>query len=243
MDPTTPKPRLLDRFAAVTRGWLAPCCAVCGVERGDPVCAGCSIDFFAAGGRRCERCALRVPAAADGPATCARCLRDPPRFDATLALADYTPPLDGLITALKFGHRLELARVLGRLLAMQFAALARIEPGTLLLAVPLAFERKAERGFNQAHEIARVMARELRLELGADLLLRVRHATPQESLGLDARRRNVRGAFAVTGNVRGRAVVVVDDVMTSGATLDEVAGALKAAGARSVTNAVVARTP
>jgi ComF family protein len=243
MDPVTTKPRLFDRLTGATRGWLAPYCAVCGVERGDPVCAGCSMDFFAAEARRCERCALRITAAADGPAICARCLREPPRFESTIALGDYAPPLDGLITALKFGHRLELARVLGRLLARRLGAQARLDPGTLLLAVPLAFERQAERGFNQAREIARVMARALRLDLRAELLLRVRHAPPQESLGLDARRRNVRGAFAVTGGVRERAVVVVDDVMTSGATLDEVAGALKAAGARLVMNAVVARTP
>jgi ComF family protein len=109
--------------------------------------------------------------------------------------------------------------------------------------VPLAFERHAERGFNQALEIARRLARALTVPLDADALLRVRHAAPQHLLALAERRRNVRGAFTVRADVRGRHMLVVDDVMTSGATLEEIASVLKKAGAARVTNLVVARTP
>jgi ComF family protein len=162
-----------------------------------------------------------------------------------VALADYVPPVDGLVVALKFGHRLELATLFGTLLAERLAPLARAD--TLLLPVPLAFERQAERGFNQAHEIARVAQRRLRCTLRDDILLRTRHCAPQEALKAEARRRNVRKAFAVRATsqaeVAGRAVIVLDDVMTSGATLDEVARVLKQAGAVRVTNAIVARTP
>ncbi|MCS6944331.1 MAG: phosphoribosyltransferase family protein [Sutterellaceae bacterium] len=143
--------------------------------------------------------------------------------------------------ALKFGHHLALARALGQLLGQR----ARVckGSGALVTAVPLAFERQAERGFNQALEVARAAAARLRLPLASDLLVRVRHAPPQEGLTRQQRQRNVRGAFAVHRSCRGLHVLVVDDVMTSGATLAEVARTLKAAGAARVTNLVVARTP
>lgn len=174
-------------------------------------------------------------------ATCGGCLREPPHFDTTVALGDYTPPVDGMVVALKAGGRLALANVFGALLARRAARL-EVTRG-LLAPVPLAFERHAQRGFNQATEIARRVARTLALPLDAALLLRVRDARPQHLLERAERRRNVRGAFAVRGDVRGRHVVVVDDVMTTGSTLDEVAMVLKQAGATRVTNLVVARTP
>ncbi len=231
---------MIRAIATTLRRRFARRCAVCGIAPGAPVCAGCTADFFAADAMRCAQCALRL-VRTDGASVCGRCLREPPHYDATLALADYAPPVDGMVIALKFGHRLELARVFGELLAQRLGE--RLPREALLAPVPLAFERHAERGFNQAREIARIVARRLALPLAAELLARVKHGVPQEKLTLAARRRNVRGAFAVRADVRGRTVVVVDDVMTSGATLDEVAAALKRAGAARVLNLVVARTP
>jgi ComF family protein len=227
-------------FASVLRRGFAHRCAVCGIVPGAPVCAGCADDFFPAGLPRCALCALRLAQTGDA-ILCGRCLREPPRYDATFALADYAPPVDGMVIALKFRHRLELARVFGELLAERLGD--RLPRDALLAPVPLAFERHAERGFNQAREIARTVARRLALPLEADALVRLKHGAPQEALTRDARRRNVRGAFAARADVRGRTVVVVDDVMTSGATLDEVATVLKHAGAARVLNLVVARTP
>jgi ComF family protein len=232
---------LTQRPGALLRRWLAPRCTLCGTQPGDPVCNACAEDFLPVE-PRCPRCATR--AALDGASACGRCLRDPPAFDATLALADYAPPLDALIVRLKFGHRLDLAYALGTLLGRALAAHAH--SFDLLLPVPLAFERQRERGFNQALEIARVAARHCGRPL-AQPLARVRHQPPQEGLTLDDRRRNVRGAFAVTRDgpaaIDGRRLLVVDDVMTSGSTLDEAARVLKRAGAATVANAVVARTP
>lgn len=229
------------RPGAMLRRWLAPRCTLCGTQRGDPVCDGCTTDFLPLE-PRCPRCAAR--AALGGASACGRCLRDPPAYDSTLALADYAPPLDALIVRLKFGHRLDLAHALGTLLGRALAAQA--DPFDLLLPVPLAFERQRERGFNQALEIARVAAHACGCPL-AQPLARVRHQPPQEGLPLDERRRNVRGAFALTrdgeAQVRGRRLLVIDDVMTSGSTLDEVARVLKRAGAAAVGNAVIARTP
>ena len=216
---------------------------MCATVAGDPLCAVCETAFFDAGVHRCRSCAQRLgPAAGD---LCGRCLRAPPAFDGSITLADYAAPVDGLVVALKFGHRLEIASSLGRLLGTAIAR--RAPPSAAIVAVPLAFERQRERGFNQTLEIARVAARVAARPLLTEVLLRTRHRPAQEGLPLDERRRNVRGAFAVPaaaeGAVAGRNLIVIDDVMTSGSTLDEVARTLKRAGAAQVVNAIVARTP
>lgn len=235
---------LLRRLARRVRSGLAPQCALCGLRAAQAtvqMCADCEGEFFSSAVPRCRQCASRLPCGQD---LCGRCLRQRPPHDATIALADYAPPVDGMIVGLKFGHRLDIAAVFGDLLA------ARLRAGfaapVLLVPVPLAFERQAERGFNQAEQIARRVAVSGRWQLLGDALLRVRHGPPQEQLSAEERRRNVRGSFAVASHrqasVAGASVVVIDDVMTSGATLDETARVLKRAGAAHVTNAVVART-
>src|SRR4029450_8358020 len=140
----------------------------------------------------------------------------------------------------KFGGRIDLAGCFAGLLA---ARDADHRADDFVIAVPLSFERESERGFNQSREIARSYARLAGLPLVEDVLWRVRHTAPQQSLARDARQRNVRGAFGVKADLGGRRVVVVDDVMTTGSTLDEIARVLKAAGAVRVRNLVVARTP
>jgi ComF family protein len=144
-----------------------------------------------------------------------------------------------MVVALKSGGRLDLARVFGDLLAARIGDRIPIDG---LLAVPLAGRRQRQRGFNQSLEIARVIARRLSLPLQRHALVRSRAGPPQQSLPLQARRANVSGAFALSEAVPARCVAVVDDVMTSGATLDEVARVLKRAGVRQVVNLVIART-
>jgi len=222
------------------RRLLAPRCVVCDLDRGDPLCPGCAGDYFASDAPRCSSCALRLPATPGGD-RCGRCLQDPPRFDATVALADYAPPVDRMIAALKFGGRLPLAEAFGTLLARQAAPW--LQQVDAICGVPLAFERHAERGFNQAHEIAHRVAAASGRPLRSGLVLRTRNTASQMDLALADRQRNVRGAFAGCGNLGGLHVAVVDDVMTTGATLGEVAAALKRAGAARVLNLVVARTP
>lgn len=216
--------------------WLAPRCAVCALEPGAPVCAGCEADFFSAEAPRCSRCAIRLSSGA----VCGRCLAQPPHFDGTYALSDYVAPVAGMVGALKFSARLDLADVFARLLAAREPA---GDGADVVLAVPLSHERERERGFNQSREIGRRFARRIGVPFAEGILLRVRHSAPQQSLAREARRRNVKGAFAVVGDVRGRRALVVDDVMTTGSTLDEIAVALKRAGAACVLNRIVARTP
>jgi ComF family protein len=226
-----------QRPCAIGRAkWFAPRCVACAVESGSPLCDGCERDFFPQQVARCTRCALRLGSAS--AEQCGACLAQPPRYDATMTLADYAAPVAAMVIALKFSARVDLANAFARLLAMRETVRA-----DLVIAVPLSFERESERGFNQSLEIARRYATLTGTLLTERALLKVRHTAPQQALEREARRRNVRGAFSLTGDVRGRSVVVIDDVMTTGSTLDEIAGVLKDAGAASVINRVVARTP
>ncbi|MEO0318557.1 MAG: hypothetical protein RL404_2234 [Pseudomonadota bacterium] len=190
----------------------------------------------------------------DTGGTCPACTRDPPSFDRTLALVDYSPPVDRLLQNLKFRGQLPLATALGTLLARAAAtlpavnAMAAARTGSalpLLLPVPLSRERLAERGFNQAHEIARPLARILRLKIAMGVCVRSRHTDAQATLTMDERRVNMRGAFAVLQRqaLIGKTVFVVDDVMTTGHTLESLASCLKRHGAAHVFNFVIARTP
>lgn len=185
-----------------------------------------------------------MPASAG--AICGECLQCPPAFDATIAAADYAAPVDQLVLALKFGSRLELAPMFAGMLSD--AALHRhsVELPTLLTAVPLGPQRLVERGFNQALEIARPLSRALGVKLDARLVSRLRDTRAQALLHPDERHKNIRKAFLVAGDaldrVRGQHVGMVDDVMTTGETLNELAATLKRFGAARVTNFVFART-
>jgi ComF family protein len=216
--------------------WLAPRCIACALYPGAPLSSGCEHDFFPSDAVRCRRCALRLisPVAEQ----CGACLTEPPQFDSTATLADYAPPVSGMVAALKFSARLDLADAFARLLAAR-----ETQRPDMVIAVPLSFERESERGFNQSLEIGRVYARLTGAPLAERALLKVRHTAPQQSLARDARRSNVRNAYSVTGEIRDRIVAIVDDVMTTGSTLDEIARVLKRAGAAQVINRVVARTP
>jgi ComF family protein len=206
-------------------------CFLChGGSRG-LLCDACRCELPHLAGELCPRCALPAP----GGALCGRCLAEPPAYDATTAVLAYDFPADALVHALKFRGELALAPFLGRLLlkAIQHQQFDYVIP------VPLSSARLRSRGFNQAVEIARHLARG-RLDL--DACVRDQDAAPQMELPWDERRRNVRGAFRCRRPLTGATVAVVDDVMTTGATLDEIARTLKRAGAARVVNWVVART-
>lgn len=241
---------LLGQLSARTRRhlgrWLdhlAPrACALCGADLAagalSGVCMGCLLDLPGATRERCPRCALPV---ADSHCPCTV---DAWPLDAALAVAEYAPPLDRLIHALKFGRQLALARPLGELLAT--AWLGQTDPPALdcLIPVPLGAERLRTRGFNQSLEIARAMSRGMggRLPVLAHSLARRRDTPEQSRLDLAQRRANLIDAFVVRGRLEGCRVGLVDDVMTSGSTVIAAAGALKEAGALRVTAVLAART-
>lgn len=227
------------------RGWrrafrvldavLPRVCLLCAAPAGTAnVCAACIAELPRLPAAACPVCALPAP----GGQVCGACLRRPPHFDATRAIWRYGFPLDRLIQALKYSRRLASADFFGQAL---LAATAQDAPPDLILPVPLSPQRLAERGFNQSVEIARPLARRWR----APLLLRGidrRETPPQASLPWKERAKNIRHAFACTLALDGRRVLVVDDVMTTGATLDELARTLKMHGAARVDTLVLART-
>lgn len=245
------KPRSVQRRA---RPWpdglralaalALPCrCALCGGASAQPVCAPCAGDYAGATGTRCRTCANPV---APGVARCRRCRRRPPPFDATIAAVDYAAPLDRLVLQLKFAGALHLADWFAQVLAHAFERNGATLPD-LLCPVPLGRKRLASRGFNQALEIARPLARRLGVPLLPTLAERTIETRAQSSVAPAQRRRNLRGAFALPPSsaslVAGRHVGLVDDVMTSGHTLAELAACCKRSGAARVTCLVFARTP
>ncbi len=186
--------------------------------------------------------------AASSASKCGNCLKQAPAFDATIVAADYAPPVDQLVLALKFGSRLALAPLFARMLrdALLQEHAQSVALPTQLIAVPLGAQRLAERGFNQALEIARPLSRALGIPLDAHLVARQRETTAQSLLHPNERHKNIRHAFTVAHDaidrVRGRHIGVVDDVITTGETLNEMAATLKRFGAVRVTNFVFART-
>jgi ComF family protein len=208
-------------------------CFLCRGKADALLCAPCDADLPRLGAELCPRCALASP----GGAVCGRCLTQPPAYDATSAALAYAFPADVLVQALKFRGELALAPVLGDLLARCLS-----ERADCIVPVPLSSERLRSRGYNQSLEIARRVAALTGARLAPELCERRRDTAAQMDLPLAERAKNVRGAFHCPGIVGSATVAVLDDVMTTGATLDEIAGTLKRAGAARVVNWVVART-
>jgi len=220
-------------------------CVLCGAPSPGPFCLACDAAFWNERAMRCLGCAVSLPGSrhAANDYLCDACQRTPPSFDATLALADYRAPLDDLVRSLKFRAQLGLAEEFARRLARAAEdQLPADDWPDVIAPVPLSRERLITRGYNQAWQIAKPLARALHVKADATLVNRALHTAPQSRLGTGARQRNVAHAFALTRSVRGQHIALVDDVMTTGATLEALAHTLKAAGARCVTNFVVLRT-
>jgi len=219
-------------------------CGICGRWPVQRVCGDC-LARWAEELPRCRRCALPL---AGGAAECGACLRAPPAFDTAWAAVDYGYPWSALLTQFKFHGDPGAAQALALLLARCPGAVAALASAALIVPVPLSDTRLRERGFNQAALLAQALARLPQAPPCArDLLVRMHDTPAQSGLPRSERLRNLRGAFSVpqqhAGRVAGRRVVLVDDIMTTGATLDAAARALRRAGARHICAIMVARTP
>jgi len=209
-------------------------CFLCAAPSDDNLlCSACTASLPRLTTERCPVCALPTPAAN----ICGACLKQAPHFDATQAVFRYEFPVDSLIQSLKYAHRLASADFLGRTLAQ----LATPHRPDLILPVPLSAARLAQRGFNQSLEIARSLALSLGAPMEISYVHRRRDTAPQASLPWKERAKNIRHAFECEIDLTGKTVLLVDDVMTTGATLDELARTLKAHGAARVENRVLAR--
>jgi ComF family protein len=171
---------------------------------------------------------------------CGSCLKKPPAFTRTLAALRYTFPADALIHALKYQTHLAIAPVLADLF------IARLETAEslpdVIVPMPLHPIRLRERGFNQAMEISRRIAKQTGIALLPDGCSRIKHTLPQTGLPWKERQKNIRRAFSCKIDVSGKHVAIVDDVMTTGATLNELAQVLRRRGATEISNWVIART-
>ncbi len=228
------------RTGFVHQALFPPICILCG-SRGDglDLCAGCRADL-PWNKTACPRCGKALSIAT----LCDSCQQHSPFYDRIVTAFVYQAPVDHLLRTLKFHDRLAHARLLGELLAGCLATRADPLP-EMVIPMPLHHTRLRARGYSQAMELARPLARRLGLPIVSGVCHRVRATTAQTSLDMRARRDNVRGAFAVTGRDRivGRRVAIVDDVVTTGQTVNELARVLCQAGAREVEVWAVARTP
>jgi len=214
-------------------------CTVCRAWPSEPVCDAC-VARFAAPVPRCATCALPV---ARGVARCAECVAHPPPLDACLAVCAYVWPWPECIAEFKFRGDAGRAEPLARLMRSAPWVEPALEAADCVLPMPLAPARLRERGFNQAYELARRLDA---VKCDPRLLLRIRETAPQSGLDRKERLRGLHGAFALdpraAGTVAGRRVVLVDDVMTTGASLHTAAELLRDAGAAHITAIVLART-
>lgn len=211
---------------------------------------------------RCWQCGLL-----SNHPVCGHCLKAPPDFDATYAALRYEFPLDALMQQYKYGNALQTAHLFAELIASvqqntARTALVEVCNGTstgsvrtgkmdfwanqphidVMIPMPLHTQRLKERGFNQSLEIAKLLAKQSNIPLDYSSCTRTKYTPPQASLPLKARTKNIKGAFAVNGDLTGKRIAIVDDVMTTGASLNELAKTLKKAGAAHVECWVVART-
>lgn len=235
-------PALFPWVSRSLPGW-GGLCGLCGRWQSHAVCRACQqswrIDL-----PRCLRCALPWPDAARASA-CPACEARQPEFDRAVTALDYLPPWSGLISRFKFQRACGLQALFVSMMAD--AVRQRPHRVDLILPVPLSAARLRERGYNQAWLLARGLGQALRRPATDDALIRTRCTPRLMNLDSEERLRAIHGAFQVSpawqGRLRGRHVALVDDVLTTGATLDEISRLLRQEGAAGVSAWVLARTP
>jgi ComF family protein len=229
-----------------SRRWLARAlwptnCLLCGGAGDEEIdlCRDCAA-HLSRNEPACGVCAEPLPGA-NGPRVCGACLRAPPPFDSSFVPYRYAYPLDHLVQGLKFRNELPCGRVLGQLFAG--CLLARGAPlPQAIVPVPLALRRFRQRGYNQAIELAVSIRRVTGVALQTNVATRQRETAQQAGLDRKARRRNVTGAFAVVAPLQARHIAILDDVVTTGSTVRELAGVLRQAGAQRIEVWAIART-
>ena len=183
----------------------------------------------------CPVCALPSPQRE----VCGACLKKRPFFDATRTLFDYAFPIDALLRTLKYQGKLVVADWVGQLMSDRIQLSTTFD---MLIPMPMHPIRLKERGFNQALEIGRKISKLTQIPLDREIVIRKKHTEAQASLPLDKRLKNMRDAFECSKPLQGKRIAMIDDVMTSGASLNELARTLKANGALYVEAWVAART-
>jgi predicted amidophosphoribosyltransferase len=226
---------------------LPPICAGCEgdteLSDGLPLCRNCRDVFTMQGEAICNRCSAPAPQAAISSAGCLHCRAEKFRFDRTAALGVYQDRLVPFVLRMKHATGESLALAAGRLLGRQIRSYAWPEPIDFVTAVPMHWTRRLIRSTNDAAVLAEAVSQELAIPLMLEVLRATRNVKRQSSLTAARRRHNVRGVFAASHrfDIRDTHILVVDDVLTTGATANAITLALKRAGARTVSVGVVAR--
>lgn len=248
--PSVPRPAALNPLRPLADSsplrWRLPwpaLCLICQRAQWQAICRHC-LSAFVPATPRCPRCALTLKG---GQTDCTACEDHPPEFDRALAVVDYTSPWRELIARFKFQGDVALAKPLAALMAHQVRTLPPRARPQWIIPTPLSMPRLRERGYNQSWELARQVSRQTGIPTLPQALRRVKDTPRMMTLEADARQRQIRGAFEVQTRYRralaGRRVALVDDVLTTGATVNEITRTLQAIGVRGVSVWVVARTP
>lgn len=216
----------------------SPHCLLCGQSGStELLCPACHADLPKLKHAACPICLTRTTHGE----RCGACLHQPPHFDSVTALFSYDFPVDRMIQAMKYGHQLLLAAWFGDNLGKQLLTQLAGQTVDRIVPMPLHPARLRERGFNQALELARPLEKMLKVTVDRNLLVRQRATAPQAQLALKARSGNVLGAFRCQQDIPGQSVLLIDDVLTTGATVNECARLLKCHGAEKVHVAIIAR--
>lgn len=237
-------PRCQQAFTATLDLLLPPVCLLCA----DPLSSSSGISL-------CTSCLSKVPPLGEGHCTCCaqpfhspasnhlcgKCLQQPPAFSSVHAAGLYQGSVRDAVHKLKYRSQLALAKPLGELISATLLAQCKEFAPDRIIPVPLHAKRLRQRGYNQSVEIARPVARSLKVPLDVKMLKRARYTPPQQGLTAKDRRKNLRNAFALTSVPRAEKVLLIDDVMTTGETLRECSRLLLEGGAQEVCVAVVGR--
>jgi len=189
----------------------------------------------------CVRCALPLADDINTEVLCGRCIHQLPEFDYVHSLFRYDDDIIKLVHQLKFSGKISFARSIGEMLLAQLRNTE--EQPDCLLPVPLHASRMRQRGYNQSIEISRVLAKAMALPIEITAIKRHRSTLAQTGLNAKQRKKNIRGAFSVVGQLNYQHILIIDDVMTTGATVNELAALLKKNGAVRVGILCIARAP
>lgn len=220
---------------------LPPYCTLCLAPTATKaLCDGCYHDLPWLDNKQCSRCALPLETT---DSICGGCLKHQPSFDHCKALFKYRSPIDTLISQFKYEGNLAIGELLTTMLVSHLSNCSMNPAPDLLIPMPLHSSRLQERGFNQAGILANALSKHFAIPLDHHLCKRVRATRHQMGLNARVRKKNLRNAFSCTRSITDKSVVIVDDVVTTGATVNELASTLRRAGAHRIEVWCLARTP
>lgn len=214
--------------------FIGSSCVLCDtpIRRKISLCEPCQADLPKIT-HACSICG--IPLNNDSAIICGQCLKSPPAFDYCISLYHYETPIDYLISRLKFSQQLAYAEILGSLLTDHLLTMKNMEElPEVLLPVPLHKKRLIKRGFNQSLEIAKVISKELNIPISYQLIERDKATKAQSKLNIKQRKKNIKGCFTLKKMPDYQHIAIIDDVVTTGSTCNELANVLKVAGVKKV---------